>query len=115
MRLNLPTGPVVPDSRRLKRRRYDRSSSSRRRSCQQDGQHRFRNEPCEQITLLEGIGVQGEAHSGVTVRQALDVGAGQIGADAARGGAELPTTKNGLQAGEEQRYAGHDQPQHQHQ
>lgn len=33
-----------------------------------DGQHRFSKEPCEQITLLEGIGVQGDAHSGVTVR-----------------------------------------------
>lgn len=33
-----------------------------------DGQHRFSKEPCEQITLLEGIGVQGDAHSGVTVQ-----------------------------------------------
>jgi MOSC domain-containing protein YiiM len=33
-----------------------------------DGQHRFSKEPCEQITLLKGIGVQGDAHSGVTVQ-----------------------------------------------
>lgn len=41
-----------------------------------DGQHRFGKKPCQQITLLEGIGVQGDAHSGVTVqhrsRVALD-------------------------------------------
>jgi MOSC domain-containing protein YiiM len=33
-----------------------------------DGQHRFSKEPCEQVTLLENIGVQGDAHSGVTVQ-----------------------------------------------
>jgi MOSC domain-containing protein YiiM len=33
-----------------------------------DGQHRFSKQPCEQITLLEGIGVRGDAHSGVTVQ-----------------------------------------------
>lgn len=41
-----------------------------------DSQHRFSKEPCEQITLLEGLGVQGDAHAGVTVqhlhRVALD-------------------------------------------
>ena len=34
----------------------------------QDGQHRFSKSPCEHITLLEGIGVQGDAHAGVTVQ-----------------------------------------------
>jgi MOSC domain-containing protein YiiM len=33
-----------------------------------DGTHRFSKEPCEQITLLKGIGVQGDAHSGATVQ-----------------------------------------------
>jgi MOSC domain-containing protein YiiM len=33
-----------------------------------DGQHGFSKKPCEQITLLEGIGVQGDAHAGVTVQ-----------------------------------------------
>ena len=33
-----------------------------------DGQHRFSKEPCEHITLLEGVGVQGDAHAGVTVQ-----------------------------------------------
>ena len=33
-----------------------------------DGQHRFSKKPCEQITLLEGVGVQGDAHAGVTVQ-----------------------------------------------
>jgi len=33
-----------------------------------DGRHRFSKNPCEQITLLEGIGVQGDAHAGVTVQ-----------------------------------------------
>jgi len=38
-------------------------------------QHRFSKEPCEQITLLEGIGVQGDAHSGVTVQHLFQVAA----------------------------------------
>lgn len=33
-----------------------------------DGQHRFSKQLCDQITLLKGIGVQGDAHSGVTVQ-----------------------------------------------
>jgi MOSC domain-containing protein YiiM len=33
-----------------------------------DSQHRFSKSPCEQITLLEGIGVRGDAHAGVTVQ-----------------------------------------------
>jgi MOSC domain-containing protein YiiM len=33
-----------------------------------DGQHRFSKKPSAQITLLEGIGVQGDAHAGVTVQ-----------------------------------------------
>jgi MOSC domain-containing protein YiiM len=33
-----------------------------------DGQHRFSKKPCEQITLLEGLGVQGDAHAGVTIQ-----------------------------------------------
>lgn len=33
-----------------------------------DSQHRFSKETCEQITLLEGLGVQGDAHAGVTVQ-----------------------------------------------
>ena len=41
-----------------------------------DGQHRFSKEPCGQISLLEGLGVQGDAHSGATIqhrsRVALD-------------------------------------------
>ena len=33
-----------------------------------DGQHRFSKTPCAQIILLEGIGIQGDAHAGVTVQ-----------------------------------------------
>ena len=33
-----------------------------------DGQHRFSKQPCESITLLEGLGVEGDAHAGVTVQ-----------------------------------------------
>jgi MOSC domain-containing protein YiiM len=33
-----------------------------------DGQHRFSKQPCAQIILGEGIGVQGDAHAGVTVQ-----------------------------------------------
>ena len=33
-----------------------------------DGQHRFSKTPCKQVALLKGIGVQGDAHSGVTVQ-----------------------------------------------
>jgi MOSC domain-containing protein YiiM len=30
--------------------------------------HRFSKPPCDSITLLEGLGVEGDAHAGVTVR-----------------------------------------------
>src|SRR6185295_1980127 len=33
-----------------------------------DGHHRFSKKPCAQIILLEGIGIQGDAHAGVTVQ-----------------------------------------------
>ena len=33
-----------------------------------DGQHRFSKWPCDQITLLVGIGIEGDAHAGVTVQ-----------------------------------------------
>ena len=33
-----------------------------------DGQHRFSKTPCAQILLLEGIGIQGDAHAGITVQ-----------------------------------------------
>jgi MOSC domain-containing protein YiiM len=33
-----------------------------------DGQHRFSKKSAEQITLLQGLGVQGDAHAGVTVQ-----------------------------------------------
>lgn len=32
------------------------------------GQHRFSKRPCDQITLLAGIGIEGDAHAGVTVQ-----------------------------------------------
>ncbi len=33
-----------------------------------DGEHRFSKAPTEEITLLVGLGVQGDAHAGVTVQ-----------------------------------------------
>lgn len=33
-----------------------------------DARHRFSKQPCEQITLLKGLGVEGDAHSGATVQ-----------------------------------------------
>lgn len=33
-----------------------------------DRKHRFRKEPADTITLVEGLGVQGDAHAGVTVQ-----------------------------------------------
>jgi MOSC domain-containing protein YiiM len=33
-----------------------------------DGQHRFSKTPCAQIMLLEGLGIQGDAHAGITVQ-----------------------------------------------
>ena len=33
-----------------------------------DARHRFSKKPCERITLLKGIGVRGDAHSGATVQ-----------------------------------------------
>ena len=40
-----------------------------------DGQHRFSKQPCESITLLEGLGVEGDAHAGVTVQHRSRVAA----------------------------------------
>ena len=33
-----------------------------------DGQHRFSKQPCAQIILVEGIGIRGDAHAGITVQ-----------------------------------------------
>jgi len=33
-----------------------------------DSQHRFSKQPCSSVTLLEGLGVEGDAHAGVTVQ-----------------------------------------------
>lgn len=33
-----------------------------------DGAHRFSKQPVEDITLVEGLGVEGDAHAGVTVK-----------------------------------------------
>jgi MOSC domain-containing protein YiiM len=33
-----------------------------------DGTHRFSKQPVEDITLVEGLGVEGDAHAGVTVK-----------------------------------------------
>jgi MOSC domain-containing protein YiiM len=38
------------------------------RGVSKDGEHRFSKQPCERITLVKGIGVQGDAHAGVTVQ-----------------------------------------------
>jgi MOSC domain-containing protein YiiM len=38
------------------------------RGVSKDGEHRFSKQPCERITLIQGIGVQGDAHAGVTVQ-----------------------------------------------
>jgi MOSC domain-containing protein YiiM len=40
-----------------------------------DCQHRFSKQPCESITLLEGIGVEGDAHAGITVQHRSRVAA----------------------------------------
>jgi MOSC domain-containing protein YiiM len=40
-----------------------------------DRQHRFSKQPCESITLLEGLGVAGDAHAGITVRHRSRVAA----------------------------------------
>jgi MOSC domain-containing protein YiiM len=40
-----------------------------------DGQHRFSKQPCASITLLEGLGVEGDAHAGVTVQHRSRVAA----------------------------------------
>ena len=40
-----------------------------------DCQHRFSKLPCERITLLEGLGVEGDAHAGVTVQHRSRVAA----------------------------------------
>lgn len=33
-----------------------------------DGAHRFSKTPCDQITVIEGLGVEGDAHAGATVK-----------------------------------------------
>jgi hypothetical protein len=38
------------------------------RGVSKDGTHRFSKQPCERITLLRGLGVQDDAHAGVTVQ-----------------------------------------------
>jgi MOSC domain-containing protein YiiM len=40
-----------------------------------DCQHRFSKLPCESITLLEGLGVEGDAHAGITVQHRSRVAA----------------------------------------
>jgi MOSC domain-containing protein YiiM len=40
-----------------------------------DCQHRFSKQPCESITLLEGLGVEGDAHAGSTVQHRSRVAA----------------------------------------
>jgi MOSC domain-containing protein YiiM len=40
-----------------------------------DRQHRFSKQPCESITLLEGLGVEGDAHAGITVQHRSRVAA----------------------------------------
>src|ERR1700679_1033307 len=40
-----------------------------------DGQHRFSKLPCASITLLEGLGVEGDAHAGITVQHRSRVAA----------------------------------------
>ena len=40
-----------------------------------DGQHRFSKQPCKSITLLEGLGVEGDAHAGITVQHRSRVAA----------------------------------------
>lgn len=52
--------------------RSPRSSSAvfsgRVRSVCRDGEHRFSKPPCAEIELIEGLGVAGDAHRGVTVQ-----------------------------------------------
>ena len=38
------------------------------RGVSKDGEHRFSKHPCEGITLVQGHGVEGDAHAGVTVQ-----------------------------------------------
>src|SRR5258708_6993432 len=40
-----------------------------------DCHHRFSKQPCESITLLEGLGVDGDAHAGITVQHRSRVAA----------------------------------------
>jgi MOSC domain-containing protein YiiM len=40
-----------------------------------DCQHRFSKQPCESITLLEGLGIEGDAHAGITVQHRSRVAA----------------------------------------
>ena len=43
-------------------------------SVNHDGEHRFSKQPHEQVTLLAGIGIEGDAHSGTTVQHMSRVG-----------------------------------------
>jgi MOSC domain-containing protein YiiM len=38
------------------------------RGVSKDGEHRFSKQPCERITLVQGLGVESDAHAGVTVQ-----------------------------------------------
>lgn len=40
-----------------------------------DSEHRFSKQPCGSITLLEGLGVEGDAHAGITVQHRSRVAA----------------------------------------
>jgi hypothetical protein len=40
-----------------------------------DRRHRFSKQPCGSITLLEGLGVEGDAHVGITVQHRSRVAA----------------------------------------
>jgi MOSC domain-containing protein YiiM len=43
-------------------------------SVNRDGEHRFSKQPHEQVTLLAGIGIEGDAHSGTTVQHMSRLG-----------------------------------------
>lgn len=45
-----------------------RSTKGTVEAVHRDGRHRFSKEPVAAITLLEGLGVEGDAHAGVTVQ-----------------------------------------------
>ena len=43
-------------------------------SVNRDGKHRFSKQPQEQVTLLAGIGIEGDAHGGTTVQHMSRIG-----------------------------------------